>query len=91
MQVALFERTIALFRMKANAGFFVYICDATGYLGSVGLTLYKEFFMSGLNWSKLLINFSYAQSAVSLGILFFTVIFFYRRKNAILTEKVTPA
>ena len=91
MQVALFERTIALFRMKANAGFFVYICDATGYLGSVGLTLYKEFFMSGLNWSKLLINFSYAQSAVSLVILFFTVIFFYRRKSALLTEKVIPA
>jgi MFS family permease len=93
MQVALFERTIALFRMRANAGFFVYICDATGYLGSVGLTLYKEFFMKDLNWSKLLINFSYLQSVVSLGILLFTIIFFYRRKRslpAIEKMPVTP-
>jgi hypothetical protein len=94
MQVALFERTIALFRMRANAGFFVYICDATGYLGSVGLTLYKEFFMKDLNWSKLLINFSYLQSVVSLGILLFTIIFFYRRKRslpAIEKMAVTPS
>jgi MFS family permease len=83
MQVALFERTIALFRMRANAGFFVYICDATGYLGSVGLTLYKEFFMKDLNWSRLLINFSYVQSTVSLVILVFVVVFFYRRKKAL--------
>ena len=81
--------------MRANAGFFVYICDATGYLGSVGLTLYKEFFMKDINWSKLLINFSYMQSVVSLGILLFTIIFFYRRKRKlpalIVTEGQTAA
>ena len=81
MQLALFERTIALFKIKANAGFFVYLCDATGYLGSVGLMLYKEFFMSGFHWSKVLIYFSYAQSTVSLGILSLTVIFFYGRNR----------
>lgn len=89
MQVALFERTIALFRMRANAGFFVYICDATGYLGSVGLTLYKEFFMKDLNWSRLLINFSYVQSMFSLGILVFVAVFFYRRKKALPATVVT--
>jgi hypothetical protein len=75
--------------MRANAGFFVYICDATGYLGSVGLTLYKEFFMKDLNWSRLLINFSYVQSMFSLGILVFVAVFFYRRKKALPATVVT--
>lgn len=42
-QTVLFERMIALFRIKANAGFLVYLCDSTGYLGSVALLIYKEF------------------------------------------------
>ncbi|WP_419698630.1 DUF5690 family protein [Mucilaginibacter sp. NFX135] len=30
---------IAMFKLKANAGFFVYICESFSYLGSVGLLL----------------------------------------------------
>jgi hypothetical protein len=41
--------------------------------------------MKDLNWSRLLINFSYVQSTVSLGILVFVVVFFYRRKKALPT------
>lgn len=79
MQVALFERMIALFKIKANAGFFVYICDATGYLGSVFLILYKEFFMRDLMWSKVLMKFSYLLTAVSLLFIVVAAIFFWRR------------
>ena len=59
VQVALFERMIAMFHIKANAGFFVYICDATGYLGSVAILLYKEFFARSTSWASLLMQFSY--------------------------------
>jgi MFS family permease len=79
MQVALFERMIALFRMKANAGFFVYICDAIGYLGSVALLLYKEFFMKNISWAKVLIQFSYILTGASLFFLLLSALFFNRK------------
>ncbi len=78
MQIALFERMIAFFRIKANAGFFVYLCDSIGYLGSVVLMLYKEFFMKDLKWSLVLIKFTYLQSVISLILLALSCIFFFK-------------
>ncbi|MCF0050334.1 DUF5690 family protein [Dyadobacter sp. LJ53] len=69
LQTVIFERMIALFRMKANAGFFVYICESIGYLGSVALLLYKEFFMKDLSWSKVLMQFTYIQFFLGLLLL----------------------
>ncbi|ARS38310.1 hypothetical protein CA265_00845 [Sphingobacteriaceae bacterium GW460-11-11-14-LB5] len=82
IQVVLFERMIALFKIKANAGFFVYICDAVGYLGSVGLLLYKEFFMKNVSWAKVLMQFSYLLSGICLLLLVFVAIFFNRKIRA---------
>jgi hypothetical protein len=82
-QVAMFERMIACFRIKANAGFFVYICDAIGYLGSVILLLYKELMKKDLSWSNMLIKFSYMQVIVSLGIMVLSLAFFLNRKKHI--------
>jgi MFS family permease len=79
IQVALFDRMIALFKIKANAGFFVYICDSVGYLGSVGLLLYKELFMKNLSWAKVLMQFSYLLTVVCILLLFFAAIFFNRK------------
>jgi hypothetical protein len=81
VQVALFERMIAVFRIRANAGFFVYLCDSIGYLGSVILLLYKEFFMKSMSWSKVLMRFSYLQAAVGL-LLIITAAVFFARKSA---------
>jgi len=79
IQVVLFERMIAVFKIKANAGFFVYICDSVGYLGSVVLLLYKEFFMKNLSWAKVLMQFSYLLTGICILLLVFTVIFFNRK------------
>jgi MFS family permease len=79
IQVVIFDRMIALFKIKANAGFFVYICDSCGYLGSVGLLLYKEFFMRNLSWAKVLMQFSYLLTSVCLIILVLVSVFFNRK------------
>lgn len=79
IQMVLFERMISLFKIKANAGFFVYICDSVGYLGSVGLLLYKEFFMKNQSWSKVLMEFSYLLTLISLLILILVSLFFNRK------------
>jgi len=91
IQTVLFERMIALFQIKANAGFFIYLCDSIGYLGSVGLLLYKEFFMSEIRWSEVLIQFIYIQTVLSLVLLAFAILFFYRRsQNIRRKEKSVP-
>lgn len=79
IQIAIFERLIALFRMKANAGFFVYTCDSIGYMGSVGLLLYKECFDHNHSWTRMLMNFSYLQTAVAMVVLMCTALFFYHK------------
>lgn len=79
IQVAVFERLIALFKIKANAGFFVYICDSVGYVGSVGLLLYKEFYEHNVSWHKVLMNFSYLLSVASMVLLAVIALFFNQK------------
>jgi hypothetical protein len=77
----LFERLIAAFKYPSNAGFLIYLADAFGYLGSVTELLYKDFFVSELDWVTF---FTYACYGVSgSGILFTTaaLVYFQRKKN----------
>lgn len=83
IQTVMFERMIAFYQLRANAGFFIYICDSIGYLGSVGLLLYKEFFMKSLRWSEVLMDFIYFQVVLSLILLTASVLFFHRRAKVL--------
>ncbi len=58
IQIAYFERIIALFKIKGNVGYFVYLCDSVGYLGSVGILFYKEFAGGELTYSAILLAFA---------------------------------
>jgi MFS family permease len=75
----LFDRLIAAFGSAANAGFFIYIADSFGYMGSVGALLYKNFGNKELSWYNLLITTSY-WLAVSGGILIILSVLFFRNK-----------
>jgi hypothetical protein len=87
LQTVVFERMIALYRIKANAGYFVYICESIGYMGSVGLLLYKEFFMKDLSWSKVLMQFSYLQFGLGLLLLAASNIYFDKYRSGRLTRQ----
>lgn len=60
----LFERLIAAFKLRGNAGFLMYIVDAFGYLGSTAVILTKELTDVKLNWV----------SFYSSGVLLFSVL-----------------
>lgn len=81
VQTLYFERFIAVFKLSANAGFFVYICDSMGYLGSVLLMIYREFFMKELSWLNVLINLSYGIFIFSLVLWGISVWFFSRKQS----------
>lgn len=65
LQIVFFDRFIAFFGVKANAGFFVYTCDSIGYLGSVCLLYFKDVFIAELNWAQTLINSTIIHLAIS--------------------------
>jgi hypothetical protein len=47
-----FERMLATFKSKGNVGFVMYIADAAGYLGSIGVLLLKQFGSnSAMHWT----------------------------------------
>lgn len=49
-QTLFFERFVACFNIKGNVGFFIVSIDFIGYLGTVGVLVFKEAFVAHLNW-----------------------------------------
>lgn len=58
LQCLFLERFIAAFKVRGNIGFFFYVIDSIGYLGSCFLILYKELFNAGINWLPYFITIS---------------------------------
>lgn len=51
-QTIFFERFIACFKIKGNVGFFIITIDFVGYLGTLALLLFKEFYASHIDWAS---------------------------------------
>jgi len=74
-----FDRFIAAFRIKGNAGFLIYLADAFGYMGSMGVLLYKNFGMNEISWLQFFINGAYLLSV--LGTCSIIVSYFYLKNK----------
>jgi len=55
----LFDRLMAVAKHPGNAGFLIYLADASGYVGSVGVMLYKALAAPGIEWQSFLEGFAY--------------------------------
>ena len=60
----LFDRLIALFGRPGNAGFLIYVADAAGYVGSVGLLLYRSIATPNLAWVTFYARACYVTAAI---------------------------
>jgi hypothetical protein len=82
-QIMLFERWIALFRCRCNVGFLICIADSMGYLGSISVLFYKNFFSHHLNQLGFLIKLAYFSSSVIIFLsLVSFVYFFYKERTS---------
>lgn len=75
----LFERWIALFRIKSNLGYLMYVADAFGYLGSVGILLFRNFGASDLSWLKFFNITAYSMAIVTLILGGMAILYFYHK------------
>lgn len=74
----IFERITATFPYKSNAAFLIYLADAIGYLGSVIMLLFKDFFFSNLPFLDFYRGMIYLVSVAGLLSIGFS--FFYFKK-----------
>lgn len=77
----LFERFIAVFRLTANAGFFIYLADSFGYLGSVAALLYKDVFNAGIDPLQFFINANYVLAFAGVGCMLFAFGYFWKKER----------
>ena len=76
----LFDRLIALLRTPATAVFAIYLTDALGYTGAVGVLLYKEALVDdGLPWLEFFKWFSYGTSALCTVCFIASLVAFLRK------------
>lgn len=61
-----YDRMIATYQIKANVGFLVYISDAFGYLGSIGVLLFKNFLYQDISWLEFFVNAMYCLAGLGV-------------------------
>lgn len=76
-----FERLIAAFRYPGTSAFIMYVADAMGYLGSVGILLFKIFFEPGLSWLKGFIQFGYFTAGAGIILITGSLMYFHRKQQ----------
>ncbi len=78
-----FDRLISTFKYASNVGFLIYIADAFGYVGSIGVLLSKEIFKVKLNWVTFFSSSVMILSVVGVLLTFYSLYYFSRkyRKN----------
>ncbi|MCB0639089.1 MAG: hypothetical protein KDC54_20810, partial [Lewinella sp.] len=77
----LFDRLIAALGSIATAGFLIYLADAAGYSGSIGVLLYKNFGSAELSWLSFFIGMSYVLAGMGVATLL-GAIWYWRRQFA---------
>jgi len=75
----LFDRFIAASGLVGTAGFLIYVADASGYLGSVGLLLFKNFSGVTLPWAQFLMASAYGTGGIGLLLLGYAWVYFQKR------------
>jgi hypothetical protein len=71
-----FDRLIATFRYVSTVGFLIYLADSFGYLGSVGVLLFKEFGNAELSWLEFFISSGYVLSIAGSILIVLSLLYF---------------
>lgn len=77
-----FDRLIATFRYVGTVGFIMYVADAFGYVGSVGVLFFKEFTASEMSYTEVFISGGYALSVIG-SLLILSSMWYFHKKSTV--------
>lgn len=77
----LFDRLLASTRVVGTAVFAIYLADAIGYTGSVGIQLFKDMAQSDVSRLSFFKNFTYLMSVVGAFCLIWSCFYFLRKEK----------
>ncbi|UZR93559.1 DUF5690 family protein [Chondrinema litorale] len=83
-----FDRFIAAFQYISNVGFLIYLADAFGYMGSVGIMLYKNFGNANMSWLNFFISSSYIMAVVGAVFTLLSMYYFAQKHKAWKQDKM---
>ena len=86
----LFDRLIAYSGRVATAGYLIYVADASGYVGSVALLLWRNFGGFKLDWLQFFTLSAYGTSVVGAVLTAFAAIYFRTRAQRGQAATLTP-
>ena len=78
----LFDRLVAVSGRVATAGFLIYVADASGYMGSVALLIWRNFGAVKMDWLRFFILSAYATSIVGAVLSSAAAYYFLRKAQA---------
>ncbi len=78
----LFERIMASTKAAGTAVFAIYLCDALGYTGSVGIQLYKDLGQAELDYFEFLRLFTYFMAILGTILFILSAIYFYGKSSS---------
>lgn len=77
-----FDRLIATFKYVSTVGFLIYLADSFGYLGSVGVLLFKEFGNTQLSWLEFFMSSGYILSVAGSILISLSLIYFIAKHKS---------
>ena len=72
-----FDRLLAAFKYVGTVGFLIYVADAFGYLGSIGVLFFKEFGYASLSWLDFFMSAGYVISGWGSVLIGGSMFYFY--------------
>ncbi len=71
-----YDRIIATFKYVSTIGFLMYLADSFGYVGSIGVLLFKEFGNTQLSWLDFFISSGYILSVAGSVLISISLVYF---------------
>ncbi|MEC7242117.1 MAG: DUF5690 family protein, partial [Myxococcota bacterium] len=78
----LFERMMAYTRFTGTAVFAIYLADASGYTGALGLQLWKDLAAGEASRLEFFTDLCYLLSILGMLLVFFSAVYFARKSTA---------
>lgn len=77
-----FDRLLATFQYAGTVGFIMYVADAFGYLGSIGVLFIKEFSAIKLSWLEFFISAGYIISVTGTILIMGSMVYFHLKHKS---------